>query len=187
MAALVHVRNSREPPGGNEQPTCTATSTPPAQRSVQRKWQAECEDMDEDALNDEEEDLLSEIRTRRKQIVQQHRQKKALHSGISVMPRSKHHSQNISDMKSGLESMGMDAERAVTRARSADTARIGRKRERSCVPRESSVAHLAMEDEAAGKRMHSSRSRSMSRGVAAARCHCDTFLPTVMVPELLRC
>jgi nucleolar GTP-binding protein len=143
--------------------------------------------MDEDALNDEEEDLLREIRTQRKHIVQQHRQKKALHGGISVMPRSKHHSQNISDMKTGLESMGMDAEQAVTRARSADTARTGRKRERSQVSRESRVADMAVEDETLGKRMHSSRSRSMSRGAHVARYHCDTDLPAVTLLHVAMC
>ena len=120
---------------------------------------------DDDDLDDAEKELLGEIRHRRKVIVAEHRSKKTLHSGNSVMPRSKHHAASIADLQSGLESVGMDATAAVTRARSASAARVGRKRERSRAPREDSAAPARDESMAgAAKRQHSTRSRSMSRG-----------------------
>lgn len=138
--------------------------------------------MGQDDLDDDEAELLGEIRARRKQIVQSHRQKKSLHGGNSVMPRSKHHTNTITDMQAGLESLGMDAGAAVTRARSASAARTGRKRERSIAAGSRGAvaaaagavgdSAMAGTDEAPAKRLHSSRSRSLSRGAL-----CSVHMP----------
>lgn len=130
---------------------------------VQKHWQEEgAANMDADEMNAEERALLGKIRARRRTHIQEHREKKALQGGNSVMPRSKHHESTLSDMRQGLESMGMDASKAVRSA-----SRVGRKRERSSTAaREGAGGDVAMAgaDDAVAKRVHSSRSRSMSRG-----------------------
>lgn len=121
--------------------------------------------MEEDSLEKEEKELLSEIRTRRQQAIKEHRRLKALQGGNSVMPRSKHHTATLNDMKHGLESMGMDASQAVSRVRSASVTRVGRKRSRSLASlgRDASAGDADVEM-APAKRIHSSKSRSLSRG-----------------------
>lgn len=139
---------------------------------LQEQWQAELEaHMDEDGLDDEQKALLAEIRSRRGEIVAEHRRNKALHGGNAVMPRSRKHSKSIKDMEEGLGRLGMSTEKVVSRMRSASAARQGRKRERSLarqVDRDGKNRDVDMEavdEQQAKKRVHSSRSRSMSRGV----------------------
>jgi nucleolar GTP-binding protein len=156
---------------------------------VQRKWQEELEaEMDDgDELTPEQQQLLKEIRARRSQMIETHRKTKALHGGNSVMPRSKLHPRNIQDMQEGLESLGMRSSRAVDRVRSASEVRQGRKRERA---REASAAGdvemAPAEDEPVVKRLHSSRSRSMSRGADAPRARQGRFMCSVSVPGFRR-
>ena len=146
--------------------------------TVQKQWQEQQDGQDgADSLDEEEAATLSELRSRRAQIVQAHRQKKALHGGNALLPRSRKHSATLADMQAGLESMGMDADAAVQRVRSAS--RQGRKRERSAslAARSGSAAsHLSAgtggdvvqagrDGQRAAKRQHSGSSRSASRGV----------------------
>lgn len=139
---------------------------------LQNKWQEDIEGgMDEEDMDEEQLQLHREITKRRKAIVDSHRKTKQLHGGNSVMPRSRVHPKSISDMQEGLKGMGMQAGRAVERARSASAVRLGRKRQRSVAAqrgasRGGDVEMAADESEAATKRVHSSRSRSMSRGMA---------------------
>lgn len=67
-------------------------------------------------------------------------------------------------MQDSLESMGIDATAAVARARSRSQSRVGRKRTRSVTPGGMEVE--GDEGEPSAKRLHSSKSRSMSRGRA---------------------
>ena len=146
-----------------------STRTPGCSRThstlwrAQKQWQEQADGMEADSLDEGDREVLGEIRGRKKQLVREHRQKKALHGGNSVMPRSKRHDGTLAEMAAGLEGMGMDADRAVARARSASAARTGRKRERSVAAagRAASGGDVEM---AAEKRQRSSRSRSMSRG-----------------------
>lgn len=144
---------------------------------VQEQWQAELEaQMDADELDDEQKALLAEIRSRRGEMVAEHRRNKALHGGNSIMPRSRKHSKTIHDMEDGLQRLGMSTEKVASRMRSASAARQGRKRERSLArrgERDSRAGDVAMQEAdelQAKKRVHSSRSRSMSRGVLRAVC-----------------
>lgn len=135
---------------------------------LQRKWQEEVElDMDEEDMTEEQLLLHKEITKRRKDMVATHRKTKVLHGGNSVMPRSRVNPKNIGDMEEGLEGMGMQSGRAVERVRSASAVRLGRKRQRSVASQRGDVdmAAAAAENEELTKRIHTSRSRSMSRGV----------------------
>lgn len=131
--------------------------------------------MDEDELDDEQKALLAEIRERRSDMVAEHRRNKALHGGNSIMPRSKKHSKTINDMEEGLGRLGVDTEKAASRMRDASAVRQGRKRERSIAIRgerpaaSGDVEMEAGEEPHARKRVHSSRSRSMSRGESPAK------------------
>lgn len=144
-------------------------------RGLQKQWQEELEaQMDEDDLDDEQKALLAEIRSRRSEMVEEHRRNKSLHGGNSIMPRSRKHSKSIQDMEAGLGRLGVDTEKAASRMRSASAVRQGRKRERSIAvraERQSQAGDVEMEaadEPQTKKRVHSSRSRSMSRGMLAS-------------------
>lgn len=137
---------------------------------LQKKWQEELlADMDEADMDEEQLQLHKEIAQRRKDMVDAHRKTKQRNAGNSVMPRSRVHTKSISNMKDGLQGMGMQAERAVERVRSASAVRTGRKRQRSvaapCSASRATDAEMA-DGEGAAKRIHSSRSRSMARGAS---------------------
>lgn len=133
--------------------------------------------MDEEDLDDEQKALLAEIRARRSEVVADHRRNKALHGGNSIMPRSRKHSKSIQDMEAGLGRLGVDTEKAASRMRNASAVRQGRKRERSLAvraERKSKAGDVDMEaadEPQTKKRVHSSRSRSMSRGAITGLCH----------------
>lgn len=133
---------------------------------LERRWQEDrAADMAEESLDEEEEALLGEIRTRRAALVREHRDKKKQHGGNSVMPRSRHHGRSVEEMEASLEGMGMDAAAATGRVRARAEAREGRKRTRSLSRRRDGDAEMETEEEpAAKKRVHSKPSRSMSRG-----------------------
>eukprot|EP00892_Ulva_mutabilis_P011768 jgi/Ulvmu1/8964/UM005_0055.1 len=140
---------------------------------LEEQWQAELQaQMDAGDLDDEQKALLAEIRSRRGEMVAEHRRNKALRGGNSIMPRSRKHSKTIQDMEDGLHRLGMSADKVVGRMRSASAVRQGRKRERSLARhaerniQAGDVDMHAADEPEAKKRVHSSRSRSMSRGKA---------------------
>ena len=127
--------------------------------------QAEAADMEDDdadgvePLTVEEQATLREIRVRRNKLVADHRRKKAAANNNSVIPRSRSRGrpeQTEAHMREKLESVGLDATRAVERVRSQSR---GRKRHRS-LARDEEGGDADMEPE---KRIRSSKSRSRSR------------------------
>lgn len=121
--------------------------------------------MDTDELTEEQAADLAAIRARKKQVVAAHRLKKSTAGNRSVLP-AKHGTRGqlvITAMRSSLGALGIDTSAAEARARERSQSR-GRKRGRS------EGADEAMADAAeelpAKKRVHSSKSRSMSRGRA---------------------
>ena len=103
---------------------------------------------------------LGRVRTRRNQLVAEHRRKKAAGNNNPVIPRKADAARrlNTTNMKTSLESMGLDASAAVERARSRSVSRRV-KRGRS----------MAGDDDMRGaddtddtKKMRTSKSRSKS-------------------------
>jgi len=127
---------------------------------LEAKWEAERMDREpqEADLDEDERALLGEVRTRRNKLVAEHRRKKAAGNNNPVVPRKVDHERklNTKNMKSSLESMGLDATAAVERARSRS--RVV-KRGRSTGADASMGADDANED---GKKMRTSKSRSKS-------------------------
>ncbi|KAK9828216.1 hypothetical protein WJX74_003764 [Apatococcus lobatus] len=126
-------------------------------------------DMDLDELTPEEMELLSQIKDRRRVLVAAHRRRKSAANNNPVMPRGRDVERNINtdEMKKSLDWMGYNTEKAVSRARGQS--RLGRKRTRSEGPAGMDVDGVADGDvdmEPPKKRIHSSKSRSMSRGRA---------------------
>eukprot|EP00884_Botryococcus_braunii_P011877 jgi/Botrbrau1/20690/Bobra.0058s0020.1 len=119
-------------------------------------------------LTPEEKAQLKAIRHRKKIIVATHRVKKSTAGRRPVLPRraDRERTSTISNFREALERKGVDASAAVDRARARSLSRVGRKRLRS----ESRGAGDAMDIDAppqAGasqKRIHSSKSRGLSRG-----------------------
>ena len=66
---------------------------------MQRVAQAEADAREDDSMDEDDMMLVEEIRTRRKQLLQEHRTKKSLHAGNSVMPRSKLPAGDVKDMQ----------------------------------------------------------------------------------------
>ncbi|KAK9828781.1 hypothetical protein WJX72_002049 [[Myrmecia] bisecta] len=120
----------------------------------------EAEGMDEDHLTPEEAETLRDIRARKAKIIAQHRVKKSTANNQAVLPRraDRERKSTSTNMQASLERMGIDATAAMARARSRSQSRAGRKRTRSEAPEAMDV------DAAPVKRIHSSKSRSMSRG-----------------------
>ena len=127
------------------------------EEELEKQWEAEAHlrQPTEQPLTEEEKSLLGEIKLRKKKLVAEHRRKKSVGSNSSKLPSKAdpEGKRTAKNMKASLESMGLDADKAVERARSQSR---GRKRERSI-----SRADGADDDEAK-PRTHSSRSRSKS-------------------------
>ena len=127
-------------------------------------------------LTPEEEALLARVRTRKATLIASHRRAKAVGDNAPVMPRTAITSRGLTTdaMEQGITGMGMDASRALARVRGRSTSRtplkpvVGSKRARSSGAAEGD----AMQVDADGstppaKRLHSNRSRSLSRGPAS--------------------
>jgi len=121
-----------------------------------------------DAMDDDEEDLtedqrgdLQKIRLRKKQIVLAHRMKKGAAGRQAVLPAKADglRKRTTGNLKKSLGDMGIDTTAAVARARSESR---GRKRSRGSEP--DGEGDQDMEESGPKKRVHSSKSRSMSRG-----------------------
>ncbi|GAX80932.1 hypothetical protein CEUSTIGMA_g8367.t1 [Chlamydomonas eustigma] len=126
------------------------------------------EDMDEDVedLTEDQAADLAAIRQRKKQLVASHRLKKGSANNQAVLQKraSAEGKLTTENMKKSLGALGIDTSLAVERARSQSR---GRKRERSLSVARSEAAgdgDQEMEDGSAKKRIHSSKSRSLSRG-----------------------
>lgn len=126
--------------------------------------------MDEDnELTPEEAEALAAIRGRKSKLVAEHRRKKKEGTNAAPMPRTvstADRGRTTTRMEAELTAMGLDASKAVAAVRSLSRGRtLQRKRSRSNKP--TADADMVAADEAQPpKRVHSSKSRSMSRGRA---------------------
>lgn len=124
------------------------------------EWEAEGE------LGSDDEAMLHAIETRKRSIVEGHRVKKQGNRNAPVTPRtSRGKMRSTREMHASLGDMGIDTAAAEERARREFEARDpsrGRKRARS-----RSAAQEENKEEPK-RRVHSNRSRSVSRGGAAA-------------------
>jgi nucleolar GTP-binding protein len=131
------------------------------EEELEAKWEAERMDREptEAPLDDDERALLGRVRTRRNQLVAEHRRKKAAGNNNSVIPRKADAERklNTTNMKTSLESMGLDATAAVERARSRSVSRRV-KRGRSMAG-DDDMRDGADEEK---KKMRTSKSRSKS-------------------------
>ena len=123
-----------------------------------------------DALDSEDEAMLHAIESRKRAIVDGHRVKKQGNRNSSVTPRtSRGRMQTTQGMREELGDMGIDTGAAEARVSADHEARDpsrGRKRARSKTPRAAAAATAAEDgDGERAKRLHSNRSRSVSRGV----------------------
>eukprot|EP00798_Chlamydomonas_sp_ICE-L_P019000 gene19000-25583_t len=127
------------------------------------KDMADAEDSDEEEMTEEQKTDLKSIRVRKKKIVMAHRLKKATANNKAILSNRNAAEGNLTAamMKKSLGAMGIDTTAALTRARSESR---GRKRERSLSKAKSEGGDVDMEDGEPKKRVHSSKSRSMSRG-----------------------
>ncbi|EFJ51403.1 hypothetical protein VOLCADRAFT_57006 [Volvox carteri f. nagariensis] len=126
------------------------------------------DDEEEDGLTVEQQEDLKAIRARKKVLVGEHRSKKNSHRNQAVLPAklANARGRTTEAMTRSLGALGIDASKAAERARSQSR---GRKRERS-------ASKARSEDGGGGddvemgegkeekKRVHSSKSRCMSRG-----------------------
>lgn len=119
-------------------------------------------------LDSDEEELLGEIKDKKRKLVKAHRDKKARGSNNPVMPRT---ASNVAVAAGGegrtagrmtreLGSLGMDTSKAVERARSQSR---GRKRTRS-ESRAADDVEMGDGEPEKKKRLHSKPSRTLSRG-----------------------
>ncbi|KAK9805965.1 hypothetical protein WJX73_009265 [Symbiochloris irregularis] len=137
-------------------------------------WEASGVGMQVDALSPQEALMLQRIRTRKVKIRALHQRQKAVAGNQAVLPRGADAERTLttSRMRDSLEGMGMDGSLAVARARSRS--RVGRKRERSMGPSAMDIDGGAEGEDGdvimapPKKRIHSSKSRSMSRGRLAS-------------------
>ncbi|GFH19387.1 nucleolar GTP-binding protein 1 [Haematococcus lacustris] len=120
---------------------------------------------DDDELTEEQATDLMRIRLRKKAMIKQHRMKKGTAGRQSVMPHKADTARSLttSNMKASLGAMGIDTSQAVARVRSESR---GRKRARSAAGGGDAAGgdDVEMSDATPKKRVHSSKSRSMSRG-----------------------
>ncbi|KAJ9523084.1 hypothetical protein QJQ45_023934 [Haematococcus lacustris] len=120
---------------------------------------------DDDELTEEQATDLMRIRLRKKAMIKQHRMKKGTAGRQSVMPHKADTDRSLttSNMKASLGAMGIDTSQAVARVRSESR---GRKRARSAAGGGDAAGgdDVEMSDATPKKRVHSSKSRSMSRG-----------------------
>lgn len=125
---------------------------------------------DDEELTEEQRAALAAVSARKRQLIAAHRLKKSSANNRPVMPR-KHGAKgqlSTTTMRASLEAMSMDAEAAISRARSRSASRVGRKRTRSLSAAAGDGADADMADASTVKRVHSSKSRSMSRGRTAS-------------------
>lgn len=117
-------------------------------------------DVEEDLTEEQQEDLRK-IRLRKKVIVAAHRLKKNTINNRAVLPHKVDGKGELttSNMRKSLGQMGIDTSLAIERVRSQSR---GRKRSRSEAPE--ADAEMDVEMQTPKKRVHSSKSRSMSRG-----------------------
>ena len=126
------------------------------------------------ALSPEEAETLDAIRERRKELVAAHRRAKAAANNAAALPRNRaaaggsSRAKTADEMSRGLAKTGLDASAAVSRARERSQSRVGRKRERSlsvaASKKKGESGGMEVDGEQPKKRIHSSKSRSMSRG-----------------------
>ena len=121
-------------------------------------------------LSPDEAETLAEIRARRKARVAEHRREKAAAGNTPRLPRTADaaRGRTTGSMAASLARTGLDAGPAVARARSASVARAGRKRTRSLSRAKAGASMDVDADGAPPKRVHSTKSRSMSRGRSAS-------------------
>ena len=129
-------------------------------------------------FNDDERDLLKRIRTRKATLIAEHRKKKAKGKNQAHVAR-KHNTDGrikTSRMREELGGMGVNAEAAIQRVRGRSVTRRGRKRQHpddgdedmgDGVARSKSRSRSRMDKPVMGK-VHSSKSRSRSRGASLA-------------------
>lgn len=126
--------------------------------------------MEDDHLTEEEFSMLKAIKARKAKLVAEHRQKKRVGTNAAPIPRTKapiERSRTSERMRQELGEMGLDASAALSHARSQSRGRtLVRKRSRSVSTMEDHVKVGDELDETSKKRIHSSKSRSMSRGRA---------------------
>eukprot|EP01026_Neomeris_dumetosa_P035810 TRINITY_DN28787_c0_g1_i3.p1 TRINITY_DN28787_c0_g1~~TRINITY_DN28787_c0_g1_i3.p1 ORF type:complete len:459 (-),score=98.24 TRINITY_DN28787_c0_g1_i3:315-1631(-) len=122
-------------------------------------------DMDEE-LTEEQQELLQKIERRKAQIVQRHRQKKQIAGHKSVMPR-KHNADGeftTDMMQQELERIGMDPSKAIERVRGRSSTRKELLKRSRSDAMEDDVIMMDVTEPDKKKRVHSTKSRSMSRG-----------------------
>lgn len=120
-----------------------------------------------EALTEEQQRDLARVRKRKSQIVTQHRLKKNSANNRSALPARHNARGNLTtgEMKKSLGALGIDTATAVERIRERAQSR-GRKRERSrsAAAAADGEGDVAMDDATPQKRLHSTKSRSVSRG-----------------------
>jgi nucleolar GTP-binding protein len=116
----------------------------------------------EEGLEEEEKELLTEIKTRKARIVQKHQRAKSAADNASMVPRKfdREHRSTTKEMKKHMDSMGIDASKAVERARSVSR---GRKRARTEEGGGGDGAEMEEGDERGRSLERDSRSRSRVR------------------------
>jgi len=129
------------------------------EEELEAQWEAGRMDREpvEEDLDDDEKELLGQVRARRNKLVAEHRRKKAAGNNNPVVPRKVDADRklNTKNMKAGLESMGLDASLAVERARSRSASRPAK--------RGRSSGDAAMNDDGKEeKKIRTSKSRSKS-------------------------
>ena len=121
--------------------------------------------MEEEHLTHEETEVLAAIREKKKRIVADHRRKKKAADNTPTMPRTADRGRTKEKMLKDLSSLGMDGSAAAQRAKSQSRGRsLVRKRGRSASS--AGAGGMDIDDGQPKKRIHSSKSRSMSRGRA---------------------
>ena len=136
------------------------------EEELEAQWEATRMDREpqEPELDEDERELLGEVRARRNKLVAEHRRKKAAANNTSVIPRKvdAERKLNTKNMKASLESMGLDASAAVERARSRS--RVV-KRGRSSGRGDDAEMETADGDEKKKMRTSKSRSKSVAKRV----------------------
>mmetsp|Transcript_45493 Transcript_45493/g.73002 ORF Transcript_45493/g.73002 Transcript_45493/m.73002 type:complete len:680 (+) Transcript_45493:81-2120(+) len=135
---------------------------------LEEKWSAERADAGmeaEEEMEEGEKEMLHEVRSRRANLVNEHRRKKSAGNNTPTMPRTADAERRTTTarMKESLGAMGIDPSLAIARARDRSQVREGRKRARSLA----GDADAEMDDGEGGegdeeKKKHSSKSRSVS-------------------------
>lgn len=125
-------------------------------------------------LTEEEAAALAELRKRKARLIASHRREKSVKNNQSVVPRKfdRDGRSTTRNMRDKLASVGLDASAAIERARGRSSSRLGRglKRGRSASAAAGAAGDASMGDAETppAKRVHTNRSRSLSRGASAA-------------------